>query len=157
MPKKFPEEFKRDVVRVARRGDLTLAEVAADFAISVESRVELDNLDASRIADLPVRPYLLRGERTGAVTGSVLCSMTTSPSSGLTSPSLTKRAAALPFATKTTVDLAPPPLNTVMTPSAPDVSGPYPSAQVPSCTPRPSNERAAAISRIPLVARVGSA
>lgn len=28
MPKKFPEEFKRDVVRVARRGDLTLAEVA---------------------------------------------------------------------------------------------------------------------------------
>jgi transposase len=37
VPKKFPEEFKRDVVRVARRGDLTLAEVAADFAISVES------------------------------------------------------------------------------------------------------------------------
>ena len=37
MPKKFPEEFKRDVVRVARRGDLTIAEVAADFDISVES------------------------------------------------------------------------------------------------------------------------
>ena len=37
MPKKFPEEFKRDVVRVARRGDLTHAEVAADFDISVES------------------------------------------------------------------------------------------------------------------------
>ena len=37
MPKKFPEEFKRDVVRVARRGDLTLSEVAVDFAISVES------------------------------------------------------------------------------------------------------------------------
>ena len=36
MPKKFPEEFKRDVVRVARRGDLTHAEVAADFDISVE-------------------------------------------------------------------------------------------------------------------------
>ena len=32
MPKKFPPEFKRDVVRVARRGDLTHAEVAADFA-----------------------------------------------------------------------------------------------------------------------------
>ena len=37
MPKKFPEEFKRDVVRVARRGDLTHAEVAADFDISIES------------------------------------------------------------------------------------------------------------------------
>ncbi len=37
MPKKFPPEFKRDVVRVARRGDLSQAEVAADFGISVES------------------------------------------------------------------------------------------------------------------------
>ena len=37
MPKKFPLEFKRDVVTVARRGDLTVAEVAADFDISVES------------------------------------------------------------------------------------------------------------------------
>src|SRR3954462_9797282 len=35
--KKFPQEFKRDVVRVARRGDLSHAEVAADFDISVES------------------------------------------------------------------------------------------------------------------------
>ena len=37
MPKKFPPEFKRDVVRVARRVDLSQAEVAADFDISVES------------------------------------------------------------------------------------------------------------------------
>ena len=37
MPKKFPLEFKRDVVGVARRGDLTIAEVAADFDVSVES------------------------------------------------------------------------------------------------------------------------
>ena len=37
MPKKFPEEFKRDVVRVARRGDLTVLEVAADFDVSKES------------------------------------------------------------------------------------------------------------------------
>ena len=37
MPKQFPAEFKRDVVRVARRGDLTHAEIAADFDISVES------------------------------------------------------------------------------------------------------------------------
>ena len=34
MPKRFPPEFKRDVVTVARRGDLTLNEVAADFDIS---------------------------------------------------------------------------------------------------------------------------
>ena len=37
MPKKFPPEFKRDVVAVARRGDLTRAEVAADFGVSIES------------------------------------------------------------------------------------------------------------------------
>jgi transposase-like protein len=37
MPKKFPPEFKDDVVRVARRGDLSVAEVAADFDISVQS------------------------------------------------------------------------------------------------------------------------
>jgi transposase len=37
VPKKFPPEFKHDVVTVARRGDLTLAEVAADFDISPES------------------------------------------------------------------------------------------------------------------------
>jgi transposase-like protein len=28
MPKKYPPEFKRDVVTVARRGDLSVAEVA---------------------------------------------------------------------------------------------------------------------------------
>jgi transposase len=37
VPKKFPPEFKRDVVTVARRGDLSVAEVAADFDISIES------------------------------------------------------------------------------------------------------------------------
>ena len=34
MPKKFPVEFKRDVVAVARRGGMTRAEVATDFGIS---------------------------------------------------------------------------------------------------------------------------
>lgn len=34
MPKKFPAEFKRDVVAIARRGQLTQAEIAADFGIS---------------------------------------------------------------------------------------------------------------------------
>ena len=37
MPKKFPPEFKRDVVTVARRGDLSIAEVAVDFGIAEES------------------------------------------------------------------------------------------------------------------------
>jgi len=37
MPKRFPEEFKRDVVRVARRGDLKVPEVAHDFGVSEES------------------------------------------------------------------------------------------------------------------------
>lgn len=37
MPKKFPAEFKRDVVAVARRGELTQAEVASDFGISETS------------------------------------------------------------------------------------------------------------------------
>ena len=37
MPKRFPLEFKRDVVAVARRGDLTVNEVAADFDIAPES------------------------------------------------------------------------------------------------------------------------
>lgn len=37
MAKRFPQEFKRDVVNVARRGDLSVAEVAADFDISIQS------------------------------------------------------------------------------------------------------------------------
>lgn len=37
MPKKYPQEFKGDVVRVARRGDLTVPEVAHDFGVSEES------------------------------------------------------------------------------------------------------------------------
>ncbi len=37
MPKKFPPEFKRDVVAVARRGDLSVAEVAVDFGVAEES------------------------------------------------------------------------------------------------------------------------
>lgn len=34
MPKRFPSEFKRDVVAIARRPDMTLAEVCVDFDIS---------------------------------------------------------------------------------------------------------------------------
>ena len=37
MPKKYPPEFKKDVAAVARRGDLTVSEVAVDFGVSQES------------------------------------------------------------------------------------------------------------------------
>jgi transposase len=37
MPKKYPPEFKRDVVTVARRGDLSVVEVAIDFGVAEES------------------------------------------------------------------------------------------------------------------------
>jgi transposase len=37
MPKRYPIEFKQDVVAVARRGELTVAEVAMDFGVAEES------------------------------------------------------------------------------------------------------------------------
>ena len=37
LPKKFPVEFKRDVVTVARRCDLSVVEVAVDFGIAEET------------------------------------------------------------------------------------------------------------------------
>ena len=37
MPKRYPDEFKGDVVAVARRGDLTVLEVATDFGVAEET------------------------------------------------------------------------------------------------------------------------
>jgi len=37
VPRKFPPEFKRDVVTVARPGDLSVNEVAADFGVAPET------------------------------------------------------------------------------------------------------------------------
>jgi transposase len=37
VPRKFPPEFKRDVVTVARRGDVPVNEVAADLNVSPET------------------------------------------------------------------------------------------------------------------------
>ncbi|MDH6284943.1 transposase [Prescottella agglutinans] len=34
MPKPYPEEFRRDVVAVARKGDAPLSRIAKDFGIS---------------------------------------------------------------------------------------------------------------------------
>ena len=37
MPKPYPEEFRRDVVAVARRGESSLEQIAKDFGISINS------------------------------------------------------------------------------------------------------------------------
>jgi len=37
MPKGHPDEFKRDAVAVARRGDLTIPEVATDLEVAEDS------------------------------------------------------------------------------------------------------------------------
>ena len=37
MPHKYPEEFRRDVVAVARRGEASMEETARDFGISPNS------------------------------------------------------------------------------------------------------------------------
>lgn len=34
MPKAYPQEFREDVVRIARLGELTYAQIARDFGIS---------------------------------------------------------------------------------------------------------------------------
>jgi transposase-like protein len=34
MPKAYPQEFREDVVRIARMGELTYAQIARDFGIS---------------------------------------------------------------------------------------------------------------------------
>lgn len=34
MPKAYPQEFRQDVVRIARQGELTYAQIARDFGIS---------------------------------------------------------------------------------------------------------------------------
>ena len=37
MPKLYPEEFKRDIVALARKGEMTRDEIAHDFGISTSS------------------------------------------------------------------------------------------------------------------------
>lgn len=37
MPKLYPEEFKRDVVALARKGEMTRDEIAHDFGVSTSS------------------------------------------------------------------------------------------------------------------------
>ncbi|GAB3240896.1 hypothetical protein GCM10027456_07350 [Kineosporia babensis] len=37
MPKPFPEEFRRDVIAVTRKGDDTIEQVAKDFGVSAST------------------------------------------------------------------------------------------------------------------------
>ena len=37
MPNGYPDEFRRDVVAVARRGELTITEIATDFGVAEEA------------------------------------------------------------------------------------------------------------------------
>ena len=48
MARRFPAEFKRDVVTVARRSDATYEELASDFQISVRSLVPVDEAGGRR-------------------------------------------------------------------------------------------------------------
>ena len=40
MPKAFPEEFRRDVVAVARKREATLTQIAKEFGISEACRID---------------------------------------------------------------------------------------------------------------------
>lgn len=65
MPKKFPPEFKRDVVAVARRGDLTMAGVAA---LRICESVRLDAVLPAARGALGFEPLLVRaGDAFGEV------------------------------------------------------------------------------------------
>ena len=51
MPKAFPEEFRRDVVAVARKGEASIAQVAKDFGVSescLQRWLKLDDIEAGK-------------------------------------------------------------------------------------------------------------
>lgn len=76
MPKPYPEEFRRDVVAVARRGEAPLEQIAKDFGISTNSitnwlrRADIDEgakpgittVEAAEIRELKRRNRLLEQE-----------------------------------------------------------------------------------------------
>jgi transposase len=76
MPAAYPEEFRRDVVRVARKGDAPLAQIAKDFGISEASlhnwlkradieegvRPGITTTEAAEIRELKKRTKLLEQE-----------------------------------------------------------------------------------------------
>ena len=52
--RRFPPDFKRDVVTVARRSDATDEEFASDFGISVNSPAPMDEAGADGLTAGPV-------------------------------------------------------------------------------------------------------
>jgi transposase len=76
MPKAFPEEFRRDVIAVARRRDASLSKIAKDFGISESclhrwvKRAEIEDgvrdgltlAEEAEIRDLKKRNRLLEQE-----------------------------------------------------------------------------------------------
>ena len=71
MSKRYPDECKRDVVVVARRGDLTIPEVVTDFGVAEESvrrwmrRADIDEgvKDGMTTAEQPESVRLRREKR----------------------------------------------------------------------------------------------
>lgn len=60
MPKKFPEEFRRDVVAVARRREAPISQIARDFGISeacVHRWLKIEDIEDG------VRPGLTKAEQ----------------------------------------------------------------------------------------------
>lgn len=54
MPKKYPSEFRDDVVRVARKGDSTKVQIAKDFGISEACLYRW--IEAAELAESGVEP-----------------------------------------------------------------------------------------------------
>ena len=54
MPRAYPQEFRDDVVRIVRQGELTIAQVARDFGISETS-----------VANWLAKAYIEDGKRPG--------------------------------------------------------------------------------------------
>jgi transposase len=84
MPRKFPTEIKQDVVAVARRGDLSVAEVAVDFGVAEDSvRRWMRQADVND----GVKDGLTTSEQTGMVQLRRLGWRTSSRGQGVSSPS----------------------------------------------------------------------
>ena len=56
MPKPYPEEFRRDVIAVARQGEQSIAQVAKSFGISESCLAPLAAASPTARTDDPTRP-----------------------------------------------------------------------------------------------------
>ena len=72
MPKAFPEEFRRDVVAVARKGEAPLRQIAKDFGISESclhrwlKLADVEDGVAARVDDAGDEPRELRKRASGS-------------------------------------------------------------------------------------------